>query len=171
MGPVARARLAWAVAVVPRTGGTRGIFDTEAGVNVWVFSVWVIVEGLASNAVRMMVMVMVIRAGHQGRRMLECNVLAREWFCSVQCVRVRARVSVPMIGRSAAEGSAMRKGTVMRKGTAMRTGRSTSSSQSSATVMAASATGVATSATCTAAATTMTTAAAATMTAPAPGGT
>jgi hypothetical protein len=148
-GPIARVRLGRAEAVVPRTSG---IIETEAGVNVWVFE-----EGFASIAVRMMVMMM-IRTGHHGGRMVECNVLARERFCSVRCVRVRACVLVPVIGRRGAEGSATR------KGTAMRTGRSASSSQSCATVMAASAT-------CTAAA--MTTAATATtgMTAAAAGGT
>ena len=135
MGPVVWVRLGWTEAVVPRTSG---IIETEAGVNVWVFE-----EGFASEVARMMVMMM-IRTGHHGGRMVECNVLAREWFCSVRCVRVRACVSVPVIGRSGAEGSAMR------------TGRSASSSQSCATIVAGSATTMTAAATTTA--TAMTTA-------------
>ena len=139
MGPVARARLGWAEAVVPRTSGASGIIETEAGVNVRVF-VEVFEEGFASIAVRMMVMMM-IRTGHHGGRMVECNVLAREWFRSVRRVRARVCVRVSVMGRSGAEGSATR------KGTAMRTGRSASSSQSCATVMAAAATMTAAAAT------------------------
>ena len=145
MGPVARARLGRAEAVVPRAIGTSRIFDdSEAGVKVRVV-VEVFEEGFAFSAVRMMVMMMMIRTCHHGSRMVECNVLAREWFYRVRCVRARACVRVPVIGRSGAErsampkGTAMRKGTVTRKGTAMRTGRSASSSQSCATVMATSA--------------------------------
>jgi hypothetical protein len=100
-----------------------------------------------------MMVMMMIRTGHHGGRMVECNVLAREGFCSVRCVRVRACVLVPVIGRRGAEGSATR------KGTAMRTGRSASSSQSCATVMAAAATRAAANTTMTAAATTTVTAA------------
>ena len=134
MGPFARARLGWAEAVAPLSSGATGIVDTEAGVNVWVLNVLVFVEGFASIAVMMMVMVMVIRAGHHGRRMLECNVLACERFCFVRCARVRACVSVAMIGRSGAESSAVR------KGFAMRTRRSASRCQPSAAVMAAATT-------------------------------
>ena len=93
MDPVARVRLGWTEAVVPRTGG---INETPAGVNVWISE-----EGFASIVVRMMV-VMMIRTGHHGR-MVECNVLAREWFCSVRCVRARVCVRVSVMGRSGAE--------------------------------------------------------------------
>jgi len=134
MGPFARARLGWAEAVAPLSSGATGIVDTETSVNVRVLDVLVFVEGFASIAVMMMVMVMVIRAGHHGRRMLECNVLACERFCFVRCARVRACVSVAMIGRSGAESSAVR------KGFAMRTRRSASRCQPSAAVMAAAAT-------------------------------
>ena len=137
MGPAARVRLGWAVAVVPWTDGvqwTVGIVDTEAVVNVGVLNELVFIEGFAFIVIRMMVMMMMmIGTGHHGCRMAECNVLAWEWFCGARCVRVRACVSVPVIGRSGAEGTAMRKRTVAR------TGRGASSSQSSATVMAASA--------------------------------
>jgi hypothetical protein len=139
MGPVARAGLGWAETIVPRAAWG---FDTEAVVNVRVFNKKRIFEGgFASNAVRMMVMM--IRAGRHGRRMLECNVLARGWFCSVRCVRVRACVSIPVNGprgaeRSAmSEGSAVREGSTVREGSVMRTGRSTSPSQSCATGVAA----------------------------------
>ena len=132
MGPFARARLGWAEAVAPLSSGATGIVDTETSVNVRVLDVLVFVEGFASIAV--MMMVMVIRAGHHGRRMLECNVLACERFCFVRCARVRACVSVAMIGRSGAESSAVR------KGFAMRTRRSASRCQPSAAVMAAAAT-------------------------------
>jgi hypothetical protein len=118
MRPVARVRLDWTDAAVPQSR----IIETEAGVNVWIF----FEEGFAS-IMHKMVMMMMIRTGHHGRRMVEFDMLAREWFCSVRCVRARACVRIPVIGRSGAEGSAMR------------TGRSPSSSQSCATVMAASA--------------------------------
>jgi hypothetical protein len=133
MGPVARAGLGWAETIVPRAAWG---FDTEAVVNVRVFNKKRVFEGgFASNAVRMMVMM--IRAGRHGRRMLECNVLARGWFCSVRCVRVRACVSIPVNGPRGAERSAMSEGSAVREGSVMRTGRSTSPSQSCATGVAA----------------------------------
>lgn len=73
MGPVARVRLGRAEAIIPRAEGR--VFGTEAVVNVWVFE-----EGFASNSDAVRMMVMMIRTGHHGRRMVECNVLAREWF-------------------------------------------------------------------------------------------
>jgi hypothetical protein len=70
MGPVARVRLDWTDAVVPRTSG---IIETEAGVIVWIF----FEVGFASIVHKMAMMMMMIRTGHHGRRMVEFDMLAR----------------------------------------------------------------------------------------------
>jgi hypothetical protein len=75
MGPVARGRLGRGEATIPQ--GAERVIRREAVVNVWVFE-----KGFASKVARMMVVM--IRTGHLGCGMLECNVLACEGLCDMR---------------------------------------------------------------------------------------
>ena len=88
-----------------------------------------------------MMVVMMIRTGHPGRRMLQGNMLARDGLRGMLGACVRACVTV--IGECASNGGSVRKGTVPNTGpvcktSSVRTGRGASSAHSSAAKMAAS---------------------------------
>ena len=76
MGPVARVRLDRAEAIIRRVEVLIRVVDANAVMHIGVF-----VERLAYVRSLMVVMMMtMVRAGHSGGRMLECNVLARNGF-------------------------------------------------------------------------------------------
>ena len=141
MGPVAWAGLGWSVTIVPRDA-ERVVTGTEA-LNV---NGGVLEERFASKAVRMMmVVVMMIRSGHPGRRMSERNMLARDGLCGRRGARTRA--CVPVIGECASNSGSVRKGTVrdtalVRKTSSVCTGRGASPAHSPAAKMAATAAAV-----------------------------
>ena len=127
MGP--RSRLGWAEAIVPRFA--ERIVETKArgNVNGWIFK-----ERFASKVVRMMMVVMMIRTGHPGRRMLEGNMLARDGLRGGMC-GVRMRACVSMIGECAATRECTAGSASVCESGSVRTGRGASTAHSRAAKM------------------------------------